>query len=42
MFTDEEFKKYLTELDNPDLSEFEFFTESTGVKVYRRYNKVIT
>lgn len=39
MFTDEEFKKYLKELDNPDLSEFEFFTESTGVKVYRRYNK---
>ncbi|XP_041458278.1 phosphatidylcholine transfer protein-like isoform X2 [Lytechinus variegatus] len=39
MFSDEEFERYLKELDDPDLSEFEFFTESTGVKIYRRYNK---
>ncbi|XP_071482202.1 phosphatidylcholine transfer protein-like [Diadema antillarum] len=38
MFTDEQFEQAIKELDEPDLTDYEFFTESTGVKIYRKYN----
>ena len=40
MFTDEQFEQAIKELDEPDLTDYEFFTESTGVKIYRKYNSV--
>ena len=40
MFVDSEFVEACAELDNPDVAEWEFFTESHGVKIYRQYNEV--
>ena len=37
MFADEAFTKALEEFDNPDLLEYEFFTESMGIKIYRKF-----
>ena len=37
MFKDSEFTNALVEFDNPDLLEYEFFTEAMDVKVYRKF-----
>ena len=39
-FTEEEFELAAKEIANPDLSDFEFFVESHGTKIYRRYIEV--
>lgn len=40
-FTDEEFQGAWRELDEPQLEGgWELFTETMGVKIYRRYDKV--
>ncbi len=39
-FTERDFQDACRQLDNPDVSEYEFFVESTGVKIYRKYNAV--
>ncbi|XP_072020686.1 phosphatidylcholine transfer protein-like [Amphiura filiformis] len=38
-FTTEEFQDACRQLDNPDVSEFEFFVEYMDVKIYRKYNE---
>jgi hypothetical protein len=40
MFSETEFVEACAELDTPDVAEWEFFTESHGVKIYRQYNEV--
>lgn len=40
MFQEEEFIQACKELDEPDVSDYDFFTESHDVKIYRQYNKV--
>ena len=39
-FTDEEFQDACRQLDAPDTTGYEFFVESVGVKIYRKYNEV--
>lgn len=39
-FSEDEFQLAWTELDEPNLDGWEFFTETTGVKIYRLYHKV--
>lgn len=39
-FTDEEFEQAAKEVANPDLTDFEFFVESHGTKIYRHYKEV--
>ncbi|XP_038058158.1 phosphatidylcholine transfer protein-like isoform X2 [Patiria miniata] len=38
-FTDEEFEEACRELENPAISEYEFFVESAGVQIYRKYRE---
>ncbi|XP_033624987.1 phosphatidylcholine transfer protein-like isoform X2 [Asterias rubens] len=38
-FTDEEFEEACSELDNPRISDYEFFVESSGVQIYRKYQE---
>ncbi|XP_039266468.2 phosphatidylcholine transfer protein-like [Styela clava] len=38
-FSEDEFIKTMKELENPELSDYEFFVESHGVKVYRKYSE---
>ena len=40
MFEDSEFEKACHELANPDVSDYDFFTESHDVKIYRQYIEV--
>ena len=40
MFESIEFEKVCKELEDPNTEDYEFFTESQGVKIYRQYNKV--
>ncbi len=42
LFTDDDFLKAARQVQNPDLTGWEFFVESTGVKMYRKYSEVIT
>ena len=39
-FTDKEFHEACDELNVPNVDDWEFFTESHGVKIYRFYNEV--
>ncbi len=39
-FTGEEFDEACFELDNPNISDYEFFVESSGVQIYRKYQEV--
>ena len=39
-FNEREFQEACKQLDNPNVSEYEFFVESMGVKIYRKYNEV--
>ena len=39
-FTEEEFEQAAREVANPDLSDYEFFVESHGTKIYRHYKEV--
>ena len=39
-FSEREFQEACSQLNNPDVSEYEFFVESMGVKIYRKYNEV--
>ena len=40
VFSAEEFEKAAQEVVNPDLSDYEFFVESHGTKIYRHYREV--
>ena len=40
LFKDEEFVAAARQVQNPDLEGWEFFVESMGVKVHRRYKEV--
>ena len=40
VFTEEEFQQAAGEVTNPDLSNYEFFVESHGTKIYRHYREV--
>ena len=40
VFTDEEFEKAAKEVIDPDLDGWEFFVESHGTKIYRKYKEV--
>ena len=40
VFTDEEFERAAAEVTNPDLTDYEFFVESHGTKIYRHYKEV--
>ena len=40
-FTDEEFERAAREIANPNIAKYEFFVESHGTKIYRRYIQVI-
>ena len=37
MFSESEFSDALEEFQNPDLLEYEFFTEAMDVKIYRKF-----
>lgn len=39
-FTEEEFEEAAKEVVNPDLTDYEFFVESHGTKIYRHYKEV--
>ena len=39
-FTEQEFEEAAKEVENPDLTGYEFFTESHGTKIYRHYREV--
>lgn len=39
-FTQDEFEQAAKEVVNPDLSDYEFFVESHGTKIYRHYREV--
>ena len=41
-FTDEQFNKTCIELENPQIEGWEFFVQSHGVTIYRKYNEVIS
>ncbi|XP_022106170.1 phosphatidylcholine transfer protein-like [Acanthaster planci] len=38
-FRDDEFEEACRELENPEISEYEFFVESAGVQIYRKYRE---
>ena len=40
MFTDERFAAAFAEMENPSLSDYEFFVQCRDVKIYRRYDSV--
>ena len=40
LFTDDDFLKAAVQVKNPDFSGWEFFVESMGVKMYRKYSEV--
>ncbi len=40
LFTDEDFTKAALQVQNPDFEGWEFFVESMGVKMYRKYSEV--
>ena len=40
LFTDDEFLNAAKQVQNPDLPGWEFFVESMGVKMYRKYSEV--
>ena len=40
MFQEDEFTKGCQELDEPDVSGWELFCDTNGVKIYRLYNEV--
>lgn len=40
VFTDEEFARAVGEITTPDLEGWEFFVESMGTKIYRKYKEV--
>lgn len=39
-FTEDEFQAAWRELDEPQVEGWELFTETMGVKIYRRYSQV--
>ncbi|KAI0238699.1 Phosphatidylcholine transfer protein [Lamellibrachia satsuma] len=39
LFKDDDFSKACDELDVPNVTDYEFFTETHDVKIYRKYNK---
>ena len=40
LFKDDDFSRACDELDVPNVTDYEFFTETHDVKIYRKYNKV--
>ena len=40
VFSDEEFERFAREVAGPDLEGWEYFVESTGVTIHRRYKEV--
>lgn len=40
LFTDNDFLKAAKQVQNPDLEGWEFFVESMGVKLYRKFSEV--
>lgn len=40
VFTDDDFARAVSEINTPDLEGWEFFVESLGTKIYRKYKEV--
>lgn len=40
VFTDDDFARAVREINTPDLEGWEFFVESLGTKIYRKYKEV--